>query len=78
MPVNNLYYNKYIKYKNKYLNLQNQIGGSPPEPQPPPPPLLRQHSTFISCQGIEPTCWAHNYNKVIYKANVNFFVLKIN
>ena len=27
MPVNNLYYNKYIKYKNKYLNLQSQIGG---------------------------------------------------
>jgi hypothetical protein len=27
MPVNNLYYNKYLKYKNKYLNLQSQIGG---------------------------------------------------
>ena len=27
MTVNNLYYNKYIKYKNKYLNLQSQMGG---------------------------------------------------
>ena len=27
MPVKDLYYQKYLKYKNKYLNLQNQIGG---------------------------------------------------
>ena len=27
MSVNNLYYEKYLKYKNKYLNLQSQIGG---------------------------------------------------
>ena len=25
-----LYYKKYLKYKNKYLNLQNQIGGVDP------------------------------------------------
>ena len=33
MPVKDLYYQKYVKYKNKYLNLLNllnQIGGSPP------------------------------------------------
>ena len=30
MSVNNLYYEKYLKYKNKYLNLQSQIGGYPP------------------------------------------------
>jgi len=29
MPIKDLYYEKYLKYKNKYLNLQNQIGGSP-------------------------------------------------
>jgi hypothetical protein len=27
MSVKNLYYEKYLKYKNKYLNLQSQIGG---------------------------------------------------
>ena len=27
MEVNDLYYNKYLKYKNKYINLQSQIGG---------------------------------------------------
>jgi 8-oxo-dGTP pyrophosphatase MutT (NUDIX family) len=27
MEVNDLYYKKYLKYKIKYLNLQNQIGG---------------------------------------------------
>ena len=30
MSVNNLYYEKYLKYKNKYINLQSQIGGYPP------------------------------------------------
>ena len=29
MQDNNLYYKKYLKYKNKYLNLQSQIGGVP-------------------------------------------------
>jgi predicted NUDIX family NTP pyrophosphohydrolase len=27
MPVEDLYYKKYLKYKNKYLNLQSQMGG---------------------------------------------------
>ena len=27
MPVKDLYYQKYLKYKNKYLNLHSQIGG---------------------------------------------------
>ena len=27
MQVENLYYEKYLKYKNKYVNLQNQNGG---------------------------------------------------
>jgi hypothetical protein len=29
MPVKDLYYKKYLKYKNKYLNLRILIGGSP-------------------------------------------------
>ena len=35
MPVKDLYYQKYLKYKNKYLNLLNQIGGSPPNQEGP-------------------------------------------
>ena len=27
MPIKDLYYQKYLKYKNKYINLQSQIGG---------------------------------------------------
>ncbi len=27
IPVKDLYYQKYLKYKNKYLNLQSQMGG---------------------------------------------------
>ena len=27
MPIKDLYYQKYLKYKNKYLNLQSQTGG---------------------------------------------------
>ena len=27
MPVKDLYYQKYLKYKNKYINLQSQMGG---------------------------------------------------
>ena len=30
MSVENLYYEKYLKYKNKYLNLQKQLGGVDP------------------------------------------------
>jgi len=30
MPVKDLYYQKYLKYKNKYLNLRNLIGGDIP------------------------------------------------
>ena len=30
MEVEDLYYHKYLKYKNKYLNLQSQIAGSSP------------------------------------------------
>ena len=66
MPVNNLYYNKYIKYKNKYLNLQSQMGGVNP-------PLIKQNSTFISCQGYEGTCWAHATTRLIMKLITNFF-----
>ena len=28
MQIKDLYHNKYLKYKNKYLNLQNQLGGA--------------------------------------------------
>ena len=70
MTVNNLYYNKYIKYKNKYLNLQSQMGGVNP---PPPPPLIKQNSTFISCHGHERTCWAHGSTMLIMKLITNFF-----
>ena len=31
MQSKNLYYQKYLKYKNKYLNLQSQIGGVRPD-----------------------------------------------
>jgi len=29
MEVNDLYYDKYLKYKLKYLDLQGQLGGGP-------------------------------------------------
>jgi hypothetical protein len=32
MLVKDLYYDKYLKYKNKYLNLQTQIGGAARKP----------------------------------------------
>ena len=37
------YYDKYLKYKTKYISLKNQIGGAevvkrPPPSSPPPPP----------------------------------------
>ena len=36
--LNNYYKLKYLKYKNKYISLQNQYGGATPSPSPPPPP----------------------------------------
>ena len=41
--LNNYYKLKYLKYKNKYISLQNQYGGAPQPPNPapaklPPPP----------------------------------------
>jgi hypothetical protein len=91
MPVKDLYYNKYLKYKNKYLNLQSQIGGSPPElptpeppepsapPEPPtpPPPLSRQLSEYISCQGQEGTCWAHATTRLFIKLMLTFLSEKL-
>ena len=39
MQINDLYYNKYLKYKTKYLDLLNQLGGGPgPDPDPDPDP----------------------------------------
>ena len=35
MQINDLYYNKYLKYKNKYFNLKNYFGGGP-DPVPVP------------------------------------------
>ena len=78
MPVNNLYYNKYIKYKNKYLNLQSQMGGVLPIDGVYPVSSLqptRQKSTFISCQGGDGTCWAHVTIRLIMKLITNFFNL---
>ena len=37
-----LYYKKYLKYKNKYITLQSQIGGTTNHP----PPLQRQNATI--------------------------------
>ena len=37
-----LYYKKYLKYKNKYITLQSQIGGTTNRP----PPLQRQNATI--------------------------------
>jgi Ran GTPase-activating protein (RanGAP) involved in mRNA processing and transport len=54
MPVKDLYYQKYLKYKNKYLDLQSSIGGGPSpililhDPVPLPPPLPLQTDTFKS------------------------------
>ena len=36
--LNNYYKLKYLKYKNKYISLQNQYGGATPPPSPPPSP----------------------------------------
>ena len=47
MPVNNLYYNKYLKYKNKYLYLQSQIGGV--HPSDSVSLIKKQHSQVITC-----------------------------
>jgi hypothetical protein len=69
MSVNNLYYKKYLKYKDKFLNLQSQIGGSPP--------LLRQHSKYISCQGNEGTCWAHATTRLFIKLMLTFLSEKL-
>jgi len=69
MSVNNLYYKKYLKYKDKFLNLQSQIGGSPP--------LLRQHSKYISCQGNEETCWAHATTRLFIKLMLTFLSEKL-
>jgi hypothetical protein len=44
MRNKDLYYKKYLKYKNKYLNLRNLIGGSPP---PPPLPKYNQNGLFL-------------------------------
>ena len=65
MSVKNLYYEKYLKYKNKYLNLQSQMGGIHL--------IDRQNSTFITDQGNEPTCWAHATTRVIMKLITTFF-----
>jgi len=75
MPVKDLYYNKYIKYKNKYLNLQSQIGGVDPHPvdSPPSPRPLRQKSMFISDQGDYGTCFAHATTRLILKLITTFF-----
>jgi hypothetical protein len=42
------YYEKYIKYKNKYINLQSQLGGTPP---PPPDDVMiprRERNLIVS------------------------------
>ena len=67
MPVKDLYYEKYIKYKNKYLNLQKQLGGVLPIKP------VRQHSKVITCQGKEETCWAHAITRLIIKLLKNRF-----
>jgi len=71
MPVNNLYYNKYLKYKNKYLNLQSQIGGV--HPSDSVSLIKKQHSQVITCQGTEGTCWAHSTTRLISKLLKNIF-----
>ena len=61
----NLYYKKYLKYKNKYLNLQNQIGGVDPP--------IRQRSLVCSFQGHEKTCYAHGVSKMVSRLFKIFF-----
>ena len=60
-----LYYKKYLKYKNKYLNLQNQIGGVDPP--------IRQRSLVCSFQGHENTCYAHGVSKMVSRLLKIFF-----
>jgi len=60
-----LYYKKYLKYKNKYLNLQNQIGGITP--------LIRNRSLVCSFQGKEKTCYAHAVAKMVTRLIKIFF-----
>ena len=66
MPNKDLYYKKYLKYKNKYLNLQNQIGGVYP-------PLIRQRSFVCSFQGNQRTCYAHAVSKMVSRLFKIFF-----
>ena len=41
MQINDLYYNKYLKYKTKYLYFKNQLGcGNGPGPGPGPEPTF--------------------------------------
>jgi hypothetical protein len=47
MRNKDLYYKKYLKYKNKYLNLRNLIGGGPPPPPPPSLPKYNQYGLFL-------------------------------
>ena len=49
---------KYLKYKQKYLNLKQMIGGAPA-------PITRQPSLTISNQGTHETCWAHTISRMI-------------
>lgn len=48
------YKSKYLKYKNKYLNLKKQIAGADMDDPPPPPlfallPLLRDRELVMKC-----------------------------
>ena len=68
-----MYKEKYLKYKNKYLNLQSQIGGVNPPPDANSPLPLRQKSIFISSQGEYETCYAHATTRLILKLITTFF-----
>ena len=66
MSSEKLYYKKYLKYKQKYKNLQSYIGGSPPEPSP----IIKRSMSFTcSNQGYQGTCFSTN----ICKLNKNVF-----
>ena len=68
------YYKKYIKYKNKYINLQIQMGGAPgtpdaPDPgasHPPPPPPASPPATPASTPTPENTLPLDNQNIIDY------------
>ena len=75
MSSEKLYYKKYLKYKQKYKNLQSYIGGSPPEPSP----IIKRSMSFTcSNQGDQGTCFAHVLARIFANLIKMFFLNHFN